>query len=76
MATRRADAASAMATRRAVIRVGPTPDKRKRIVAAILHRSWLRKFSLGFRPSLDGPIITASFFGRTLFDVICMDNRS
>ncbi|TGE30056.1 hypothetical protein C9F07_01165, partial [Salmonella enterica subsp. enterica serovar Poona] len=38
--------------------------------------SWLRKFSLGFRPSLDGPIITASFFGRTLFDVICMDNRS
>ncbi|ACF90773.1 DNA mismatch repair endonuclease MutH [Salmonella enterica subsp. enterica serovar Typhimurium] len=52
------------------------PDKRKRIVAAILHRSWLRKFSLGFRPSLDGPIITASFFGRTLFDVICMDNRS
>ncbi|ACY90037.1 hypothetical protein STM14_3628 [Salmonella enterica subsp. enterica serovar Typhimurium str. 14028S] len=36
----------------------------------------MRKFSLGFRPSLDGPIITASFFGRTLFDVICMDNRS
>ncbi|MEA7931708.1 hypothetical protein ONJ16_27300, partial [Salmonella enterica subsp. enterica serovar Montevideo] len=31
------------------LRIGPMPDKRKRIVAAILHRSWLRKFSLGFR---------------------------
>lgn len=31
---------------------------------------------LAFHPPHYGPIITASFFGRTLFDVICMDNRS